>query len=365
MKESLYISTGSLQAGGTERVISILSDTFIEKGYNVKIFIWRSLPVFYKLNALIEVIDIPSSCKSNKILNNIIWFRRYLKKNPPALLIGFSAPFNMLSLLSSIGLGIKTVVCERNDPRFVPFKKYQRIIRNVLYGFADGILTQTAHNKQYFCKHLQKRTKVIFNPVFLDHKYLSSTVNVNIKSNKIISVARLKEQKNQKMLIRAFATFHKTHPEYELYIYGEGDYRSQLEDLISVLNMDKFIHLTGVVDNIFEILPNFDFFVLSSNFEGMPNTLIEAMCMGMPCISTKVSGATDLIEHNKNGLLIDVNSEDQLVEAMNSLSCKADLRYELGSNARKIYKNLNAERISQIWMEYLNEVILSKHHNLI
>ena len=99
--KDIYISTGSMQAGGTERVISILSNQLVSKGFRIKIFIWRSVPVFYKIDSSIEIIDIPQRCGSASLIKGMLYFRRYLKSFPPHFLLGFSAPFNIISLISS------------------------------------------------------------------------------------------------------------------------------------------------------------------------------------------------------------------------------------------------------------------------
>lgn len=101
----------------------------------------------------------------------------------------------------------------------------------------------------------------------------------------------------------------------------------------------------GVSDRIFEILSTCETFVLPSNFEGMPNTLIEAMCIGLPCISTKVSGATDLIKDGENGLLIDIDNEEQLFYAMVKLAENPEIRLRMGINATKLYNYLNVNTI--------------------
>ena len=350
--KDIYISTGSMQAGGTERVISILSNQLVSKGFRIKIFIWRSVPVFYKIDSSIEIIDIPQRCGSASLIKGMLYFRRYLKSFPPHFLLGFSAPFNIISLISSLRLNIKTVVCERNDPRFVPFHRYQRVIRNWDYHWADGILTQTQHNKDYFSTQLRSKIQVIYNPIFMDEKYIGSAKSGN-HNYRVISVARLKKQKNQQLLINAFSRFCKLYPKYSLYIYGEGDQREQLEKLVKEKGLEGKVFFPGVSDRIFEILSTCETFVLPSNFEGMPNTLIEAMCIGLPCISTKVSGATDLIKDGENGLLIDIDNEEQLFYAMVKLAENPEIRLRMGINATKLYNYLNVNTILEEWYKYI------------
>lgn len=159
------------------------------------------------------------------------------------------------------------------------------------------------------------------------------------------------------MLISAFSKFSKSHPDYKLLIWGEGDERGELENQINELSLEQKVLLPGVSENIFQELSKGEIFVLSSNFEGMPNTLIEAMCLGLPCISTKVSGATDLIKDGVNGLLIEINAENQLIMAMEKLTGDDSLRKEIGENASKIYDELNVEVISNKWIKYIENFV--------
>lgn len=163
-------------------------------------------------------------------------------------------------------------------------------------------------------------------------------------------------QKNQIMLIKAFAKLHKDNPEYILKIYGEGQYRQELEMLIHNLNLDKCVYLPGSSTKIFDEIACAQLFVLSSNYEGMPNALIEAMCLGLPCISTKVSGATDLIQNNVNGILVEVGNEDELYNSMLRLIKTPELREKYASRATEINNKLEVNIIMKTWIEYLKQI---------
>lgn len=356
-KRKILFSTGSMQAGGTERVISNLVNCLVEE-YEITIIIWRSIPVFYPIDNSVKVIDLQKECNSKSLFKNIVKYRKVVKEIKPDIILGFSAPFNMVSIIGTLGINTKMIVCERNDPRFVPFNRVQRIIRNVLYIWPIGVLTQTEHNKDYFPYFIKKKTDVICNPVFISESNVGMAC-VMEKKKKIVSVARLKKQKNQEMLIKAFKKFSSSHQDYQLHIYGEGDRRECLELLIDKLGLEGKVFLPGVEQNILKCIADADFFVLPSNFEGLPNALLEAMCIGLPCISTKVSGATDYIDHMKNGILIDLNSEEQLLKYMLLLAEDVELKRELSYNASKLYKQVNINSVIKDWKEYLVKQIAS------
>lgn len=355
MRKILICNSG-LASGGAERVISILSNNLINDGYEVAIALWMNTPIFYDIDNRVKIINVKQESKSDNIINNIFYFRKIVKQLRPDITISFLALFNILTLFSLIGIKTKKIVCERNDPNFVPFRRFLRWTRNFAYLFADGILTQTENNKKYFGNHIQKKTEVIYNPVLMKSEFVGSALNAK-GEKKIISIARLVPQKNQKMLIKAFSRFARDNKEYNLYIYGEGPLRKELENEIRLLNLEQRVYLPGVKKDIFNILKTASVFVLPSNFEGMPNTLIEAMCLGLPCISTKVSGATDLIKNGENGILVDINDEEQLYHALMELINDKEKCNLFGTNACKIYELLNVDNIYIQWKGYIDRQI--------
>lgn len=353
MKSLLYISCVSLTCGGAERVLSVLSTFFADRYKEVKIFTWVDAPIFYIFDARIQIISIEKECSSKNMIQKCFWFRNYIKKNTPNVILSFLAKSSIQVILSTWDLNISVIVAERNDPKHLKGGWLMIKMRDFLYNKASGILEQTDNNRKYFTGHKYQRTTVIYNPVFMDVDYVGSAVKVN-KLKKIVSVGRLEKQKNHKLLIDAFVKIHNLYPDYCLVIYGEGSLRKDIEKYILELSLQDFILLPGNKTNVLDDIKDASLFVLSSNFEGMPNALIEAMCLGLPCISTKVSGAVDLISDGINGLLIDVNDMEQLSEAMEKIIKDEKLALNLGLGAIKIYSRLNVDKISRKWIAYLD-----------
>lgn len=356
MKKILYISTVSLVCGGAERVISILSSEFAKKFDQVKIFIWLDKPVFYHIDSSVEIINITEECKSNNLFSKMIWFRKYIKMNPSDVILSFLAKSSIPVIYSTLFLTPKKIIAERNDPRKLKGGYLMRKFRDFTYNFADGILEQTNNNKNYFKGKKLSKTSVIYNPVFMDTNLVGSALNA-AKTKTIVNVGRLEPQKDQETLIKAFAILHKKHPDYQLHIYGEGNERKKLESLIDNLNLSEYIILKGSTENIFESIKSAKAFILTSKFEGMPNALIEAMCLGLPCISTKVSGATDLIIDNMNGKLVDIGNVNQIASAIISLIEDDEHSFTLGNNATRLYQKLNVSIISKEWIDYINKFV--------
>jgi len=160
-------------------------------------------------------------------------------------------------------------------------------------------------------------------------------------------------------LIDAFAKIAKIHPDYKLNIYGEGDLRDSLEKNIKSLNLEKKVFLKGTVNNLKDKIYTVSLFILSSNYEGMPNSLMEAMSLGLPVISTDCpcGGPKFLIENNINGVLVPVGDKKKLEKAMNRLLSNPNIANELGKNANNICSFLEPNKIYKKWEEYIEKII--------
>lgn len=338
---------GTLGNGGAERVISILANHLSKMGMSVEIVLYYDSEPFYTINPDVKIVYVERETGSKNILKNTLWIRRYFKNNAD-IVVSFLAQFNMLAITALFATRIPIVVADRNDPRHMPKQKILRIARNILYHFADTIVVQTEYNKAYFSSAVQKKCRIIYNPVDLqDKKGLALRTE---KKRKIVSVARLMQQKNQLMLINAFAHIREEYPDYTLTIYGEGPFRAELERRIAELGIENSVLLPGRKQDVFDLIADADLFVLSSDFEGMPNVLIEAMCLGLPVISTRVSGATDLIQHGKNGLLSDVGNTEQLIIAMRKMLSDEKLRISCANRALDINDRLEINNIIDQWL---------------
>lgn len=348
----------ALIAGGLERVLSVLSGTLASHYDKVTYITWHDLPVFYDIDKRVNVVCIEKETGSHSTWKRMKWLRRYVKCEKPDILISFSTPFNMISLAALIGAGIKVVVSERNDPAHFRWGGLAEIFRNVLYLRADGILVQTESSKKHLWKPLSKRSVIIPNPLMIERDIVGYAVKSEIE-HVIITASRLVPQKRNDLIVKVFSKFNKTHPNHKLFIFGEGPERERLQLLIKELNLTNSVEMPGVVNNLWERMKAAEMFVMASEYEGMSNSLLEAMALGLPCISTKVSGAIEVIKDGKNGLLVDINDEDTLLEAMTELAEHKELRECLGAEACLIADDLSLMKVSAIWTNYIDSIIVS------
>lgn len=353
MKRYIFF-IGTLRNGGAERVVSVLASRMAEQGMDTEILMYYDKSVFYEVSKKVKLTAVEKETGTKSKAKNLLWIRNYFKENAK-IVISFLAPFNIMALAANLGSATPIIVADRNDPTKVPSKFIVRKVRDFLYRFADGVVVQTEKNKAYFSKTVQKKSIVIYNPI--DLKEYAGIALQTPKEKKIVTAGRLMPQKNQKMMIRAFAEVLKKYPDYKLVIYGDGPSETELKDMVAELGTSESILFPGNVKDLHDRIKSAEIFVLSSYYEGMPNALIEAMCLGLPVISTKVSGATDLIDDHKNGLLVENGDQNGLENALLEFIENKELSSLNARNAVELNSRLELSKIMDEWITFITKVL--------
>ena len=167
----------------------------------------------------------------------------------------------------------------------------------------------------------------------------------------------MEPQKNQKLLINAFSDLAKDFPDYTLIIYGEGSLRNELENYIISKGLQSKVVLPGVKNNIQEYIKDASLFVLSSDYEGIPNALIEAMAIGLPCVSTDCSpgGARELIADGENGTIVECGNPQMLAKAMELVLKDREKAQGMGTNAKKICARVDKDVVCDSWLDLIKD----------
>ena len=300
----LFVAPGML-FGGAERVMSILANEWGKRNVETMILVTETDAISkYHLSDKVTMISCLEDKKNAKIPHFVIVkrVREICKKWQPDVVISLYNNLCALTALAIIGLNIPLIYSERNDPNKTNQRPIDRLYRKIVEHMADKIVFQTTGAQRCYSKSVQEKSAVILNPLNTDgfpiHDFLH-------EKSEIVSVGRLEAQKNQKLLIDAFTLIANDFPEYQLTIYGEGSLRKELEDYIKAKGLQERVFLPGSKNNIQEHIKDASLFVLSSDYEGIPNALIEAMAIGLPCVSTDCSpgGARELIEEGISGLI--------------------------------------------------------------
>lgn len=340
MSKIMFV-TLSLSDGGAERVVSVLSSALAEKGHEVSIVLYGRKPAEYPISSLVNISvidDFSSVGRIKSLLGKIKWIRNTIKKERPDFVFAFLAQPTIHTYFASLFLKSKFVATVRNNPKLYPKQKALRILCNFVTKKADVIMLQTERQKEFFGAKEQKKIITVHNPV--KSEVLISDYEYRKQVKTVGTFGRLNLQKNHKLLISAFSKVCLKNDNLVLKIFGDGEEKENLQCFIDTLNLGEKVFLMGRTENVIEEMQNIDLFVLSSDFEGSPNALIEAMGMGIPCISTDCpTGPADLIENSENGLLVPCGDENKLSDSILQLCSDYDLRKKIGAGARKTIEN--------------------------
>lgn len=356
---------GSMNMGGAERVISSLANNFVKRGGEVSIMVTDSLPSGYALDERVRFVrQNAEACSSgllNAIKNNlrrIELTRKYLREIHPDVVFCFNINSLTIALLASLFLGIKTIGFEPSNPYRSQEGRFWKKMKQIASPFANGYIFSLEGVRKFYPLKTQKKSIVIPTGVFADT--VPETVPLLNQRNgkKICAVGRLHPVKGFDVLIHAFALFSKNFPEYTLHIYGEGDERTTLIEIIRQLNMESSVILEGYVDDIPQKLCENKIFVLSSFHEGMPNALIEAMACGLPCIATRCDfGPSELITDGENGLLVPVGDIEGMSKAMERIAMDSTFAESLARRALKIRETHSMKKISNQFYSYITSIV--------
>lgn len=356
MKIAFYIN--AIHEGGAERVMVNLASNFANEGDNVILITsfkdsWE-YPYSTKIKRYILEENKTFRSKIKRNIFRILELRKVLKVESPDCIVSFMAEPNYRAIIASHGLKIKTIISVRNDPNKEYPGKIGNLLGKKLLPLADGCVFQTSEAQRWFPKKLQDKSQIIFNAVKEDF----FEINRQVVKNTIVTCGRLEEQKNHKMLINAFELVLKKYPDAKLMIYGEGKLRSDLTELIKSKGIEQNVLLCGNSNNVPEVLSKAEIFVLSSDYEGMPNALMEALAAGVPCISTDCpcGGPKSLITDKVNGRLISIKNEQQLANVLVELLDNKEMATGLGTEAQKRAFEFSPTKIYETWHKYVKFV---------
>lgn len=350
-RRKVVIITNSMANGGAQRVAVRLANALSSK-YEV-LFLPFSKERNYTLSEGVRLVDWgvpemrvsgfwgPLSTVVSK-LRGYVFFSRLRLKEKPVATVSFLRKPDWLNLFA-LGGGRK-VVSERNNP-VSKGRKYFRSARLAL-GLADTAVFQSETVRQYFPERIRRKGVVIPNPVAISCRATGGR-------GKIVSVGRLHPQKNHALLIRAFSAFSRSHPGHTLHIYGEGELRPELKRLTEDLSLQDRVFLEGSSSDVHRDIRDAEMFVLSSDYEGMPNALLEAMMMGLPCITTSFPGAVEFFGGTGACMMTPTGDADALARAMSELSDDGALRSSLASRAESYAERYSYDRVIPLWEQVL------------
>ncbi|HII4433465.1 glycosyltransferase [Clostridium perfringens] len=356
MKRSITFIIGIMGNGGAERVVSILANYFINENIDINIITIYGDKIDYELDNRIKYY--PIVCKGKiklfRYIERILKIRKNIKRANSDVVISFLADVNIQTLIASIFTRNKVIISERNDPYNDPSNKYIRKFRDIIYKLGDGFVFQTVDAKNYFSKKIKGKSTIIENPIKnnLPQRY------TGLRKKEIITISRLNPQKNLKLLIDSYYLISKEYSDYILIIYGEGELRTELQEYVVELGLENKVRFPGFEKNIHSKIVDSSMFVLSSNYEGISNAMLEALAIGVPVIATDcpIGGAKMNIQSYKNGILVPIKNKVELYKAMKEIIENPELAENLSKNSVCIKEKLKEEVICKKWLSFIETV---------
>lgn len=354
MKILFYIN--QIYEGGAERVITQLASSFAESGDEAVLVTSFEHEGEYELSDKVIRLSLEKEqVQQSRIRRNVFRIsklRKIVKTQKPDIVLSFMQEPNFRMLMATLGLSCKKVVSVRNDPAREYAGRVGHLVGKVLIPLlADGCVFQTKQAARWFPRRLQCKSKVIpnaVNPAFFKAERSGADAYW-------VAVGRLVEQKNYPMMLDAFSRVVESHPDERLRIYGEGPLRGELETRVEDLGLRSIVGLCGQTHDVSAVLSDAKGFIMTSDYEGMPNALMEAMAVGLPCVATNCpcGGPAELIRDGENGLLVNTGVQNELIDAIDRLVNSEDIRTAIGSKAKESLLGYSPELVFHQWRSYL------------
>lgn len=341
-------------AGGAEKQIIKLANELSMRGQIVTVIALSECKIQYEINRQVNLVNL-SDEKVDGIFARFRKFKRVVKEMKPDLIINYWFQSAYFSIAIPKKYRGKVIYSERGDPGDKEYRGLLGIIRKIAFGKIDGFVFQSKGARDYFNKKVIKKSVIIPNSVSIPIEFLTKS---SIREKRIVSVGRLHRQKNQKLLINSFAEIANDIPEYVLEIYGDGELREELQEQINGFGLQNRITLKPTCRDLFDKIQSASLFVLTSDYEGMPNALMEAMALGLPCISTdcKPGGARELIENKINGIIVPTNDEMSLAESIKYMIFNPEVAEQMATNAKEIATNHSDKSVFDAWENFCKTI---------
>ncbi|MDO6670835.1 glycosyltransferase family 4 protein [Cobetia amphilecti] len=357
---NILFLVSSMTGGGAERVAAVLCNQWAKEGHSVTL-----VPTYsggggcdYELDTNVNLVYLANQAKKNNKLTRFVSLRRIIKHNNPDVIYSFLTHVNIVAILVSYGLNIPVVVSERIYPPSSYRSKKMLAACRLLYPYAHKVVMQTDKGAKWM-KGFTPRSNVtvIANPV--KYPMENSLVEDEASYGDIIAkdrfaflaVGRLEKQKGFGDLITAFSIIADEIPDWDLVILGEGTQRQALEKEAERKEIQERVFLPGRLKSLDSWYKQASIYIMSSYYEGFPNSLLEAMTYGLAVISRDCdTGPRDLITDSYNGFLVPVDSIDELANKMLNLAKDEDKRHEYSTKAKVVRDTYSIDKIASKWL---------------
>ena len=357
--------TNSIGFGGAEKMMAFVANSLCKRNHYVSILNFDT--VAKEINSSLQTLDSKirviayNGKKEGQIarLKKLIFAFQNISKSNADIIIGFTAFPNYVGRIVGSLKGIPSIMSERGNPYITINKKnFHSLLELAVINQSKGGVFQIAEAKAFYGKKLQERAAIIPNPIFI--KEPINYIPFKEREKTIVSVGRFDNyQKRYDIMIKAFSIFLKKHPDWTLKLYGDGPDKGKIQNWIVEEKVDANVRLMGISKNPMKDICKDGIFLITSDYEGISNSLLEAMAIGMPCVSTDSSpgGARMLIQDKKNGLLTEIGNPKSIANALCMFAENQELAISCGKKAREVIDRFEANKIIDSWENYIKIVV--------
>ena len=354
----LFIAS-SLSYGGAEKMLTFVANGLSEKKHIVSIA--NLMEEQEEVQPLTKDIKVERIITKNtryiEKLEKIRKLRQYIKNEGPDIVVAFKSTPAWIACLATTFLHVPVIFSERCDPYIENLKRWRTYPYWKLINHAAGAVFQTEGAKEYFSKELQGRSAVIPNPVA---QVARDGEQSDQKEKSFVSFGRFENrQKRYDVMIDAFSIFNKTHPDYKLKLYGTGEDEQEIRQWVKEKELQDAVLFMGYAGTPYKQMKNGDIFLITSDYEGISNAMLEAMAAGFPVISTDSSpgGARMVIQNRENGLLVPAGDSQKVAEALSEFADNDELRNKCANQAKDVSIRFEPCKILEQWETYLSLTI--------
>lgn len=352
MKKKISFVTTSLVRSGAERVTVLLAEYFHKIGYDVEIIMMLYHTREIEVSEGIKIVDFAGNTES-RIRRIPFWLKKlkkHFKERKPDIVVSFIARINIFTLLSIKDKDCRVIISERNDPRHDSRTFFTKILINLLYPKADAIVFQTETALKLFNNKIQSKGVVISNPINI-YEYAGMD---NYSDNLITFAGRYSEQKNIKTIIDAAEIVSEKIPNIRFELYGSGPDKDMLEEYKNSKHLQNNVFINDNIPDVFKKMRESYLFVMSSLYEGMSNSLLEATFSGVPCLTTPVLGS-DVIKDGVNGFFFGFRDSEKLANLIIKLKNDDEYYRQIRFNSIKTAKSIKHQNIFEQWSSVLED----------
>lgn len=346
----IAIIAHGLSDGGAERVASLLANSYAQKNHEVLFIAAYSEEKVYPLDEQVRYVFLGGQYqnKITRLIGRSVRINTELKKFHADIAVSFILNESIFSTWLKT---VPFVYSLRIHPGQACETLPGRIRCLLAFNGARKVVFQTPDARDFFDERIRKKGLVIPNPLTRN----LPVWDAEACEKTVITACRLNEQKNLPMLISGFAQFHTQFPDYTLRIYGHGELLEELKAFAKECGVEACVEFPGYARNIHEIMAHSGIFALTSDYEGLSNSMLEALAIGVPTVCTDCppGGAKLYIEDGVSGMLIPVGDREELTKRLCRMADDRELCRKMSENARKIREELDVDQVLKQWEDVL------------